>query len=320
MLRYVIFLWSLLAWGGCTATLDSGHLTNDDQQDKAPFLMVLGIAQDAGYPQAACRKSCCQAIWDQPERHQMVACIALVDPIRAKGWLLDATPDFKYQLRLLEERSADTLVDLAGIFLTHAHIGHYTGLMHLGREVMGASEMPVYAMPKMGHFLSTQGPWSQLVELKNIAIQPLTADSSIHLGNDLRVRPFLVPHRGEFSETVGFHIQGPNRSAIYIPDIDKWEKWDRDIREEISQVDLAFLDGTFYANGEIPGRDMSLIPHPFIEESMVLFSTLPNDERAKIYFTHFNHTNPVLEARSEATRELEAKGFQQLRPLQKFGL
>jgi len=28
-------------------------------------------------------------------------------------------------------------------------MGHYTGLMHFGREVMGTNNLPVYAMPKM---------------------------------------------------------------------------------------------------------------------------------------------------------------------------
>ena len=198
--------------------------------------------------------------------------MAVVDPTEGKAWMFDATPDFPEQLRRLEHVLPSEPVELAGIFLTHAHIGHYTGLMHLGREVMGASQMPVHAMPRMRSFLEANGPWSQLVGLENIALRNLSADSTLLLNGRIKVTPFLVPHREEFSETVGFKIEGPERSLIFIPDIDKWEKWERDILTEIKAVDYALLDGTFFQNGEIPGRDMSQIPHPFVEESMAKFA------------------------------------------------
>lgn len=263
-------------------------------------VVVLGIAQDAGYPQANCHKACCQPVWEGAAKPKYTACLALVDTEAEKVWMIDATPDFKEQLQLLQEKlpfTPDPFLD--GIFLTHAHIGHYTGLMHLGREVMGASNMPVYAMPRMCDFLTQNGPWSQLVSLKNIELKALQADSSLQLTPTLTLTPVSVPHRDEFSETVGFRVQGPRRSFLFIPDIDKWEKWDRSILEELETVDLAFLDGTFFSNGEIPGRDMSEIPHPFMEESMALFEDLPRKKKATIHFIHFNHTNPVLRKGAE---------------------
>ncbi len=205
--------------------------------------------------------------------------------------MFEATPDFKDQLHHL---STTTQAELKGIFLTHAHMGHYTGLMHLGREVMGASKMPVYALPKMANYLSNNGPWSQLVSLQNIAIEPLQADSSIQLTPELSVTPFLVPHRDEFSETVGFKINAQGKSILFIPDINKWNIWERSITDEIANVDIAFIDGTFYDADELPGRDMNEIPHPFIEESIELFKNLSESEKAKITFIHFNHTNPLL--------------------------
>lgn len=262
----------------------------------SPYLIVLGIAQDAGYPQAGCTKDCCRSLWQDKTARKMVSCLGLVDPQTKETWLLEASPDFRDQLQLLQKEVGQESTALPqGIFLTHAHMGHYTGLLHLGREAMGADAVPVWAMPRMKNYLAHNGPWSQLVELENIQLQSLQADSTIQLNKNLRLQPFLVPHRDEFSETVGFKILGPNASAIFIPDIDKWEKWNRDIREEIAAVDVAFLDGTFYANGEIPGRDMSLIPHPFMEESRQIFASLPAEEKQKIFFIHFNHTNPVLQ-------------------------
>ena len=45
-----------------------------------PYVMVLGVAQDAGYPQANCNKKCCKNAWEYPEKRKFVSCLALVDP------------------------------------------------------------------------------------------------------------------------------------------------------------------------------------------------------------------------------------------------
>lgn len=292
-------------------TLISVHLSSCQSPEpipESPFLMVLGIAQDAGFPQADCKKACCKAVWEGKESPKMVSCLALVDPQSHQFWLFDATPDFKYQLQKVKDLFPG--IQLSGIFLTHAHIGHYTGLMQLGREVMGSRQMSVFAMPRMKTFLETNGPWSQLVALKNIEIQPLQADSAIVLNKKFQITPLLVPHRDEYSETVGFSIKVNEKKALFIPDIDKWRLWDRSIEEQIQSHDIAFLDGTFYENGEIPGRDMSEIPHPFIVESLETFQSLPAKEKSKIHFIHFNHTNPVLQRNSEARQNVLREEFQ----------
>ncbi len=256
-------------------------------------IKILGIAQDAGYPQAHCQKACCQAIREGKAEPQHVVSLGLLDTEHQFRAMIEASPDFRPQLEMLEEfPSAHGVLD--ALLLTHAHIGHYTGLIHLGKEVMDAQEVNTYVMPKMNTFLSTHGPWSLLVKRKNIRLLPLQEDSVVQLSPNIQVQALRVPHRDEYSETVGFRIIGPRKKVLFIPDIDKWNKWQRDIREEIQQVDVALLDGTFYQNGEIPGRDMQEIPHPFIEESIALFRELPELEKSKIYFIHLNHTNPLL--------------------------
>lgn len=273
-----------------------------------PYITVLGVAQDAGYPQVGCEKACCQRVAENPTLKKRVVALGLIDPMTGERWLFEATPDFREQYNDLMaiEPKADTL---SGIFLTHAHIGHYTGLMQLGREVMGANNVPVFAMRKMRRFLYSNGPWRQLTALNNIKIKKLTADSTIVLNENISVKPLLVPHRDEFSETVGFIIQTKQKSVLFIPDIDKWSKWNRDILALIREVDYAFLDATFYKNGEIKGRDMSEIPHPFVEESMSLFGEMNKSERSKVYFIHFNHTNPLLIHNSDAWKNVTSNGF-----------
>jgi len=195
-----------------------------------------------------------------------------------------------------------------GIFLTHGHIGHYPGLTYLGREAMNADKMPVYAMPRMVDYLTNNGPWSQLVDLNNIELKPIFKDSTIVLNERISVTPILVPHRDEFTETVGYLIKNNTKQALFIPDIDKWSKWDRNIVDYIKEVDIALLDATFFKNGEI-NRDMNEVPHPFAEESMQLFENLSEKDKNKVYFIHFNHTNPLLIDGSDAQKRVIKKGF-----------
>ena len=273
-------------------------------------LVVLGIAQDGGFPQSGCRKPCCQSVWGDASLRRWVSCVALVDHQTGQRWLFDCTPDFREQLRLLDRLVAvNDSPGLAGIFLTHAHIGHYTGLMHLGHEAMGTKEVPVFAMPRMKTFLENHGPWSQLVAKQNILLKPLQSGMPIRLNQRITVTPFQVPHRDEYSETVGFRIETPTRSAVYLPDIDKWSKWSHSIEKLVASVDLAYLDGTFFENGEIPGRDMAQIPHPFVQETIQQFAALDESQRKKVRFIHLNHTNPALRDDSAAQQQIKRAGM-----------
>ena len=283
----------------------TSELQGSPQAAEDTHIIVLGIAQDAGYPQINCQKSCCQNLWTDKRKRKMVSSIALRDPQSKRAWLFDATPDFKDQLQLLKEGG----YTLEGIFLTHAHIGHYTGLMQLGLEALVAENIPVYVLPRMKEYLENNGPWSQLVSLKNIELRLINDSIPVSLSPGVSVETELVPHRDEFSETAAFTIRTNTSSALFIPDIDKWNKWDKDINVKVQNVDLAFLDGSFYRNGEIWGRDMSLIPHPFITESMIQFSTLSAENKNKIHFIHLNHTNPLLNTSSSERKEFDKTEF-----------
>ena len=84
-----------------------------------PFVVVLGIAQDAGYPQAACAKECCQAAWKNPELRRSATSIAIVDPDSGERWLIDCTPSFPTQLRLLDDIAVPAgNPGITGVFLT----------------------------------------------------------------------------------------------------------------------------------------------------------------------------------------------------------
>ena len=273
------------------------------QTSESDYIQVLGIVQDAGYPHIGCEKDCCKAV--SPGDY-FVSCIGLVDKTNNKRYLFDATPDIHNQLNLLEKFPKANLVD--GIFLTHAHIGHYTGLMYLGREGLGGKNIIVYALKRMSSFLAKNAPWDQLVKLNNISIQTISDKEFVKLSENIFVIPIRVPHRDEYSETVGYKIIGKSKKILFIPDIDKWGEWKKSIIEEVKLVDYAFIDGTFY-NGTELNRDMREIPHPLIEETLQLFSNQPVAQRNKIYFIHINHTNPILTNKNGIRDLVEGLGF-----------
>ena len=272
-------------------------------QNKSNYtLKILGVVQDGGMPHLGNNKTCCENI----KKNKYVTSLMLMNNENNESFLFDASPDINKQLNFMGDRIKK---DLKGIFLTHAHIGHYTGLMYFGREALNSKLVNVYAMPRMKKFLEENGPWSQLVSLQNISIIELSNESKISIDSNVIVQPVEVPHRAEFSETVGYKIYGPNKTALFIPDIDKWYLWEKSIVDEIKQVDYAIIDATFYDSKEVNYRDVSEIPHPFVTESMDLFDSIDIKEKNKIYFIHLNHTNPLINKDSDQYKLVRSKGY-----------
>ena len=273
-------------------------------------LIVLGTVQDGGLPHPGCGKACCTSAANQDRTKHTVVSLGVIDHITGTRVLFEATPDITAQVNLLNTYARnDTREFPDAIFLTHAHIGHYTGLMYLGKEALGGQDIPVYAMPRMSAFLKANGPWNQLVNQGNITVISLAADSTIQVTPNLRVTPFLVPHRDEYSETVGYRIEGPNKHIVFIPDINKWNVWEHAIGDLIDACDIAFLDATFFSGEEIGHRDISAIPHPFVIETMALFRSEAFQTTSRIHFIHLNHTNPLLNLYSEEANTVISEGF-----------
>lgn len=274
-----------------------------------PYILVLGTAQDGGYPHIGCQKQCCDKVWSGENQKIHVVSLALVNPKTKQWWLFEATPDIKDQLQYFSSLTSEQYNYLPdGIFITHAHMGHYTGLAQLGREALGAKNVKVYALPKMKAFLEKNGPWQQLVALQNISIQELQPNSILGLSNHIKIQTFTVPHRDEYSETAGFTIRTSEKKYLFIPDIDKWSKWEQNIIDVVQSVDIALVDATFNSGDELPGRKIELVPHPFVSETLELFkNTLPTT-KAKIHFIHMNHTNPLL-WNADMQRRVQDAGF-----------
>ena len=279
---------------------------------EGPIVRVVGTVQDGGLPHASCYCVRCQAARSDDSRRRRVASLAILHPEPRRVFLIDATPDIRRQLDDVADWKgfAEGRVDrtpLDGVLLTHAHIGHYTGLAFFGFEAIHARELPVFCSRSMSEFLVGNGPWNQLVELGNISPARIVPGKSFDLAPDVSVLPLAVPHRQEYTDTLGFVIRGPRRTVLYVPDTDSWRAWDPPLTAFLDDVDVAILDGTFYSGQELPGRSVDSIGHPLITESMDLLQSWT--ERIEIYFTHLNHSNPALDPAAPESNEIDRRGF-----------
>lgn len=311
------------------ACLGAAWTREGPSRPQAPCLVALGTVQDGGLPHAACTCERCERARREPAFRRRVASLAIHLPASDRVYLIDATPDLPEQLEAvaaLRGKAPAGRVDrapLAGVLLTHAHIGHYLGLAHLGFEVVHTKDLPVWASPRMAAFLRDNGPWSQLVKLGNVALREVVPGGApVDLGDGVSVSAFAVPHRDEYSDTLAFVVRGQKATVLYIPDTDSWRAWPKPLPEVLAteKIDVALLDGTFYSLDELPGRSVTAIGHPLITETMDLLEPMVEAGRLRVAFTHLNHSNPALLPESPARQAIEARGFRVLAEGEEIGL
>jgi pyrroloquinoline quinone biosynthesis protein B len=310
-------------WGAVASAKANHLLHNTGPRRKRPesksdpdvpvLVKVLGTAQDGGIPHIGCSCPNCQRAWEEPKFSRLISSLAVCDLKENKTFLVDATPDIRKQTQMIwtriKQKKEQRKFSPDGILLTHAHIGHYTGLIFYGYEAQSTKELPVYCSKRMAHFLNQNGPWDQLIKLKNIMINTIEPDHFFPLSSGIDVEAFQVPHREEYTDTLGFKITGKQKSLLYIPDIHQWEMWNRQIVDEVEKVDFALLDGTFYSLEELPSRDLSALGHPIITHSVELLKNVVSAGKNQIFFSHLNHSNLALDPGGEERRALERQGF-----------
>jgi len=300
---------------------------NTPSAPPAPRVVVLGTVQDGGMPQIGCDCSNCSRARKDLRFARHVASLAIHVPKTGHVYLVDATPDLPAQIEMIHAFRPHPAgrVDRApvdGVLLTHAHIGHYLGLAQFGFESLNTKEIPVWASPRMAAYLKTNGPWSQLVRLGNIVLREFQPGEPFELEEGVAIKPFSVPHRDEYSDTMAFVIRGPRKTLLYVPDTDSWTTWPRPLTEVVAaeKVDIALLDATFYSLDELPDRDVSKIKHPLVTQTMDLLEPLVKAGKLRVYFTHLNHSNPALDENGPSRKAIEARGGRVLQEGEAFEL
>ncbi len=249
-------------------------------------ITVLGIAQDGGRPQPGCQRPCCQDLSAADYRSPVSLGIKTENGTTI---LIEATRDLGRQLITFGESSIDHL------FLTHAHLGHVDGLGLFGRETMSARGIPLHSSPSMQNLIKSTPAWALLLEQ---GVFDLTEIGHVEI-DDVVIESIAIPHRAELSDMHAFVIRGKEHSVLFLPDHDSWDQTlsahnASSIREWLDNLDIthALLDGTFWSGDELQGRDMSVVPHPTIQDSLARLGQKQTGD-PEIFFTHLNHTNPA---------------------------
>ncbi len=300
-------------------------------QGAAPYVLVLGTAQDAGVPQVNCFSPNCEAVRQGLRQRPRVASLGVVDPQDGRRFLIDATPDFVDQVGalLLHPEGNETPTGsvrleehLHGVFLTHSHMGHYTGLIHTGREGAASRDLPLYASTRMLAYLRANEPWAFLFDNEHLEAFALEPGRTVELTPRLRVTPVDVVHRQEFADTFGYLIEGPARSLLYVPDADVWEGWTVPFETLVDRTDIALLDGSFFSHDELGHRPQGDVPHPPVITTIELFEQRAGDgkDNPETWFIHLNNTNPLWDPDSSESTVVRDAGFGVARGGQTFHL
>ena len=263
---------------------------------------LLGVAQDGGRPQPGCIRQCCQGLAEKDRRSPVSLGI---ETSKGMTLLVEATRDLGRQLRLIENPSIDHLL------ITHAHLGHVDGLGLFGRETMSARNIQLHCSPSMQALVEATPAWNQLLKQN---VFEFSAFPRVEI-DDVAVEFIQVPHRAELSDMHAIIIRGETRSILFLPDHDTWDETlsayrCNSVREFLEQfdIDVALLDGTFWSGGELKGRDMSVVPHPTVEESLRRLGHR-RDGDPEIFFIHLNHTNPLYNSDSDESKQLRESGW-----------
>jgi pyrroloquinoline quinone biosynthesis protein B len=284
--------------------------------DGDAYALVLGTVQDAGFPQVGCYTALCDhgRRLHAEGRGRYVSSLALIEPEAERFYLVDATPDVTRQIDLIQEpsfrRRAAERRPFDGIFLTHAHIGHYAGLAVLGNEGLGVRDTPVYCTERMAAYLAANQPWRFMVEQGRLEPRPLAVDRWHRVDEHLEAQLWRVPHRDELADTVAFVFRGSGGCVLYLPDINSWALWDRAVAEAVASVDVALLDGSFWSLDELPGRSVEDVPHPLVTQTMDALQDVVNRGAARVLLTHLNNSNPALDETGPERLEIERRGFE----------
>ena len=226
--------------------------------------------------------------------------------------MVDTTQAFEEQMHLLWSRrpsSSDHRQERYAppelIILTHAHTGHYVGLWQFDRSVLAAPATTVLVPPRTAGLLKANEPWQAMIREGFLKIDSFEWDVELESIEGVAITPWQVPHRSEWpTDTAALHIRGPNSTVLYLPDIDFWDEWDRDVVEAVSGVDVAILDGSFWAQPTSPD-----VPHPPIVETIERLQSVVDSGTSRVLFTHLNHSNPVAAISSAERQELESRGY-----------
>jgi pyrroloquinoline quinone biosynthesis protein B len=266
--------------------------------------VILGIAQDGGVPHPNCYCETCNS-FSAKNKQLSPSSIAVIDDTQLH--LIDITRDLNRQLRMIPKQ-----MEVSDIWLTHGHLGHIDGMGLFGKEAIDAKGIIVHASESMTELINNTPRWRSLIDFGTFIIHPFTSNKTIQTSEFLSITPIPVPHRNEWTDTHAFIIKGKEKSILYLPDHDTWEETLESLGKETIfewfeslEVDIFFIDGTFWSSNEL--KRQNEVPHPPILETIQRLNN--SNKRFDVRFIHLNHSNPLLNPESKETKILQDSGY-----------
>jgi pyrroloquinoline quinone biosynthesis protein B len=211
-------------------------------------------------------------------------------------FLVNASPDLRQQLELLDRPDGVRASPVAGVLLTDSEIDHTAGLL-LMRE--SATPIRVYGDARIERALS-ETLLRMLERFCGVDWRALPLE-----GSSLAVEPFEVS-----DDQTGFVFRDGGRTVTYAPGL---ARLDDAVVARLAASDAVLVDGTFWRDDDLArlgisdrtARDMGHVP--LTEGPLEMLAAL---EKPRKILVHINNTNPILLEDSPERDEVVRAGIE----------
>ncbi|HXA79301.1 MAG TPA: pyrroloquinoline quinone biosynthesis protein PqqB [Candidatus Acidoferrales bacterium] len=297
-------------------------------------IKVLGSAAGGGFPQWNCGCSNC----DRARRglsgfHPRTQAQVAVSPCHGSWFLLNASPDLRQQLLrdpdfAPAEQTRGT--PISAIILMSADVDGVMGLLHM-REFQ---PLKIYATASVLRVLKEENSLFRSLERSAPPVEwealrfdrPISIDQRAGEANSVLTCE-AVPLGGDYPDYVGAGLRkdlAKQEAVIGLEFVQEGKKFfyapslsgrNDDWKCHAKESDLAFLDGTFWADNELidvrgsgkTAREIGHVPLSGPEGLLAQFPSAGKDRRVLI---HLNNTNPVLDEESAANQAVRDAGWE----------
>jgi pyrroloquinoline quinone biosynthesis protein B len=287
---------------------------------------VLGSAAGGGFPQWNCGCSNCTRLREGKLPGSSRTQTQLAFSVDPDAWfLLDASPDLRTQILATTELAppqGSRRSPIAGVFLTSAEVDSVMGLLHL-REF---TPFCVYATPAVQAILNTENTIFRVLNRSTPPLQWLSVSSQPQLADD-SFHYSAVPLGETYPDYVSDNLRGklPAKEAVVGLLVEHGEKrlffapslsgQNQEWKKIAESSDLIFLDGTFWCDDELiratgSGESARAIGHLPLSGANGLLQQFSGPGRGRRILIHVNNTNPILDEKSPAYREVREMGWE----------
>ncbi len=286
------------------------------------LLRVLGTTAGGGLPQWNCGFALSvRARAGDPSVPSRMHCSLAISAGDGRWSLLNASPDVREQLArfpALHPRPGTRSLPLDTIVLTDASFAHTLGLLLLNESL---SYRVITSAWIRDALLERNAMFAGLAP----AFGSVKIDEAFFLDRDEHLEAKLFPLPGKAPQWLQQHASATAETTLGLRVVDKrtsrrfvyapyLQRLDTATLAELAEADVRFVDGTFFAKDEPrtlrPGApDAQALGHLPIsggDGSLALLRGM----RGRTLYTHFNNTNPVLDAASPEAAHVRAAGVE----------